>query len=169
MKAKLNIDNWTSNFFVFRNRLIKNLLLLSLLPLTVLAVIFISYGEVIDKILSKNPELFKLFQFKTQLKVLSEIKIPSHVKSLGYDSVIFIILLFFTWLLTHSLYCYLQLSHKAGSKALLFFETMLLLLIFIFIVSPHSSLIIIVLGYAFLAIQTILIGLYWGYSLKLNE
>ncbi len=168
MKAKLNIDNWASNLLIFRNWLINNLILLLILPITVISVIFISYGEVIDKVLLKNPVLFKLFQLKTQLKVLSEIEIPSHVKSLGSYSVIFIILLFFTWLLSHSFYCYLQLSHKTGSKALLFFETIILFLIFIFILCPNMPLVISILGYAVLAAQIILIGLYWGYSLKQN-
>jgi hypothetical protein len=169
MKAKLNVDNWVSNFLIFRNWLIKNLILLLILPLTVISIIFINYGEVIEKILLKNPVLFDLFQLKTQLKVLSEIDIPSQVKSLGYDSVIFIILIFFIWLFNHTLYCYLQLSYKTGSRVLLFFETILLLLLFIFIVSPHFSLLFIVLGYSLLAIQIILIGLYSVYSLKLKK
>jgi len=167
MKAKLNIDNWASNFLMFRNWLINNMILLLLLPLTVISIIFINYGNVIDKVLQKNPELFKLFQLKTQLKVLSyEIEMPSHIKILGYDSVIFLILLFFTWLLTHSFFCYLQLSRQSGSKSRLFFETILLLLIFIFIVNSNLPLAIIVLGYSALAAQIFLIALYWGYSLK---
>jgi len=167
MKAKLNINNWASNFLMFRNWLINNLILLLILPLTVISIIFINYGDEIDKVLSKNPELFKLFQLKTQLKVLSyEIEMPSHIKSLGLDTVIFLILLFFTWLITHSFFCYLQLSQQSGSKARLFFETILLFLIFIFIVSPNLPFAIIVLGYFVLAAQVILIGLYWSYSLK---
>lgn len=169
MKAKLNKLNLASNFLMFRNLVTQNLVLLLIFPWTVITFIFINYGDVIDKFLSLNQELFKLFQLKTQLKVLSEIEIPSHIKSLGSDSVIYIILVYFTWLLTHSFYCYLQLSHKIGSKALLFFETLLLLIIYIFIVSPHFSSIIIVFGYAVIATQIILIGLYWGYSLKLKE
>jgi len=167
MKAKLNIDNWASHLLMYRNWLINNLILLLILPLAVVSNIFINYGEVIDKVLSKNPVLFKLFQLNTQLIVLSyEIEMPSHIKNLGYDAIIFLILLFFTWLLTHSLFCYIKLSQQTGSKLRLFFETILLLLIFIFIVSPNMPLAIIVLGYSALAAQIILIGLYWGYSLK---
>jgi len=167
MKARLNVDYWASNFLMFRNWLINNLILLLILPLAVISIIFINYGDAIDKVLSKNPELFKLFQLKTQLLVLSyEIDMPSHIKSLGYDSVIFLFLLFFSWLLTHSFFCYLQLSQQSGSKARLLFETILLLLIFIFIVSPNLSLTIIVLGYSAIVAQIILIALYWGYSLK---
>lgn len=166
MNKKLNLVNWAAHFLIFRNWFAKNMVLLLIFPLIVISFVFINYGEEIDKVLLRNPSLFKLFQLKTQLKVLSEIEIPSHIKSLGYDSVIFIFILFFSWILTHSFYCYFQLSRNEGSKSLLFFETMLLLLIFIFIVSPHLSLMIIVIGYAFLAVQIILIGLYWGYSLK---
>lgn len=167
MKARLNTDNWVNNLVMFRNWLINNLILLFILPLAVVSIIFINYGDVIDKVISKNTELFKLFQLKTQLKVLTyDIEIPVHVKSLGYDSVIFLILLFYTWLLTHTLYCYLELSQQSGSKARLVLETILLLLLFIFIVSPNLPLSIIVLGYSALAAQIILIALYWGYSLK---
>lgn len=167
MKARLNIDNWAANFIMFRNWLINNLILLLILPLVVVSIIFINYGDVIEKVLSKNTALFKLFQLKTQLIVLSyDIEIPAHVKSLGYDSVIFLILIFYTWLLTHTFFCYLELSQQSGLKARLFFETILLLLIFIFIVSPNLPLAVIVLGYSALAAQIILIALYWGYSLK---
>lgn len=167
MKAKFNIDKWALYFVMFRNWLINNLILLLILPLTVVSIIFINYGDAVDKVLSKNQELLKLFQLKTQLIVLSyDIEIPTHVKSLGYDSVIFLILLFFTWLLTHSFYSYLQLSQQSGSKASLFFETSLLLVIFIFLVSPNLPLVIIVLGYSAISAQIMLIALYWGYSLK---
>lgn len=167
MKSKLNLYYWASNFLLFRNWFINNLILLLLLPLTAISIIFINYGNEIDKVLSINPLLFKLFQLKTQLTVLSyDLELPSHVKSLGYDSIIFLIILFFTWLFTHSIFCYLQLSQQSGSKARLVFETILLLLIFIFIVSPNLPLAIIVLGYSALAAQIILIALYWGYSLK---
>jgi len=167
MKTKLNKVNWASHFLMFRNWLINNLIILIILPLTVTSIIFINYGDVIDKVLQNNPELFKLYQLKTQLKILSfDIEMPSHIKSLGYDSVIFLILLFFTWLLTHSFFCYTQLSQQLGSKARLFFETILLLLIFIYFVSPDLPLAVIVLGYSAVAAQIILIALYWAYSLK---
>jgi hypothetical protein len=169
MKEKLNLVNWNSIFLTFRNWFSKNLILLLILPLIINTIIFITNGEEIDKVITENSEFLKLFQLNTQLKVLNETEIPYYVKSLGYDSVILIIVLFFIWLLNHTLYCYLQLSHKTGSKVLLVVETILLLLIFIFIVSPHFPLLIFVFGYALLAIQIILIALYWVYSLKFNE
>lgn len=165
MKKNGRSYNFASNFLMFRNWLIKNLILILLLPLTVLSFIFISYGAVIDKVILKNPKLLRLFELNTQLTVLSEIEIPYHVKSLGYDCVYFIFFIFFTWLLSHSFYCYFQLSHQTGSKVLLFFETIVLLLVFHFIISTYFSFVIIVLVYTAIATQIIFIGLYWGYSL----
>jgi len=120
MKEKLNLFNVNTKFLIFRNWFSKNLILLVILPLIINSIIFITNGAVIDKVLAKNPEFLKLFQLNTQLKVLNETEIPYYVKSLGYDLVILVIVVFFIWLLNHTLYCYLQLSHKTGSKVLLF-------------------------------------------------
>ena len=167
MKEPLIKSNRSWFFLIFRNWLIKNLVILLFLPLTVISTIFVIYGEVIDKLLTLNPELFKLFQLMTQLHVLSsELNIPAHIRSLGCDSIIFLILIYFVWLFTHSFYCYIQLTYQYGLKGLLFLETVLLLLIFIFIVSPSLPLMIAVLGYSIIAAQIILIGLYWRYSLS---
>jgi len=167
MNKKVNYNNITGYFLLFRNWFIRNLILFLILPLTALLLIFTFFSGTIDRFLFQNPELFKLYQLQTQLRVLSsDVGLPSHIRSLGYDSVIFLCLLYIVWILTHTVYCYVQLSNQFGSKTLLFLETIFLIAIFIFIVGPELSFGIIVLGYFVIAVQIILICLYWGYSLR---
>lgn len=151
----------------FRNWLIRNLILLLALPLIILSMIVISYGDIIGNFISEHPDLIKLYQLKNQISVFSSnIELPQHVKCLGYESSILLYILFLVWLAVHFYYSYYKLSHKEGSKSLMLSETVIILTAYLFVVSPKLANWIVLLGYCVIASNILIIILYWIDELK---
>lgn len=154
----------------FRNWLIRNILLLLMVPVIILSWIYINYANVIGKFLLERPDLFKLYQLKNQITIFtSKIDLPVHITSLGYDVTIFLYILYVVWLATHTYYTYYQLSHNKGSKEGLLMETIILLVVYILFASPKLALWIVLSGYFAISLIILVIALYWIYSIKLKN
>lgn len=147
-----------SLIFKIREYLIKNILILLLFPLLNLSFIFISYGNEFHQYLSKNPEMHCLYELSTIQKTVNQSFIPTHVKSLALDMVIFSYVLFSIWLFLFAYSSYQKLKYRKHNFLLIFIEFIVLVFVYSFIVSPGLSVYIQVLGWLiFLLLGIVLI------------
>lgn len=149
----------------------RHFLLMLSVPLIILSIIYINYGEIFGAFLTKHPDLYKLFQLQTQISVFSsDIKIPEHIKYLGYDTIIFLYLFFYCYFAT---YCYntlYLLAHHKGSKGMMIIECVIFLIVYKIIVSPHLAFWFVFFGYFIASLIILIIFLYWIYAIRMfNE
>jgi hypothetical protein len=154
----------------------KSLITLFPIPLILLGYIYIFYGEVFDNAIIEHFNKLKLYQLQTQLSIFNnEVlhvplkNIPKTTELIGYYSVIFIYIIFSAWLVLFSISTYLKLSQKVGFKFMILLELSLILSIYIFSISPGLNLWLFLIGYLIILAVLIILTLYWGCEIKLNQ
>jgi hypothetical protein len=153
-----------------REFLIKNIVTLIILPLITFFFIFISYGEVIQQYLFKNPESYRLYELNTINQIISQISVlPNHIKSLAIDMVIYSYVLFLSWLLLFIYYCYYKLSRKQFNFTLIIIEFAMLLLTYVFIISPGLSKEFYIIGYLLFFLLIVMHFIYILYFKKIQD
>ena len=165
------MNNQSKLFNGYRNGMI-TLLVMSVI---IVSVIFINYGNTVDKYLEKNNIETKIYQLKTHYdffrfdSAFPPLKeIPLIVLKLGYYSIILIYSLFFLWLLFHAFSTYSKLFYNKGAKFLMVLETLFILFIFILIINPGLNIWLSVVTFLCIAFVLIMTLMYW-YAIKYKK
>lgn len=143
-----------------REYFIRNILILLLFPLLTFFLIFISYGNVLHQYLSKNPEMYCLYELSTLQKTVSQSAIPAHISSIAFDMVIYSYVLFSIWLILFAYSSYQKLKLRKHNFLLIFIEFIVLAFGYYFIVSPGLSDYIQILGWLLFLLLAIMFTVY---------
>ena len=154
----------------FRSWMGRNLIPFLVVPILIISMICIGYGEVINAFLKDHPELFKLYIIQNQISLFtSDIDLPGHIKVLGYDSAVFILLLFEFWLVLNLIYSYYSLSRSAKSLVEVSLHTFLVIVLYVFVITPHLAFWMVFTGYIILSVNCVIILLYLLYRTRFNK
>jgi len=150
----------SSSILKIREYFIKDILILLLLPLLTFFLIFISYGNELHQYLSKNPEMYCLYELSTLQKTVCQSAIPAHISSIAFDMVVYSYVLFSIWLILFAYSSYQELKRRKYNFLLLFIEFIVLAFGYYFIVCPGLSVYIQILGWLFFTLHAIVITVY---------
>lgn len=150
----------SSSILKIREYFIRNILILLLLPLLTFFLIFISYGNELHQYLSKNPEMYCLYELSTLQKTVSQTTIPAHISSIAFDMVIYSYLLFSIWLILFAYSSYQKLKLRKHDLLLIFIEFIVLAFGYHFIICPRLSIYIQIIGWLFFLLLAIVITVY---------
>lgn len=152
-----------------REYFIRNILILLLVPLFTFFLIFISYGNELHQYLSKNPEIYCLYELSTLLKALSQSAIPAHILNLAFDMVIYTYVLFLIWFIMFAYYSYQRLKLKKHNILLIIIEFVVLALVYNFIISPGLSDYIQILGWLLFLLLALVIIVYVLFYIRIKH
>lgn len=144
-----------------REFFIRNILILLLLPLLTFFLVLISYGNELHQYLSKNPEMYCLYELSTLQKTVSQSAIPAHISSIAFDMVIYSYVLFSIWFILFAYSSYQKLKLRKHNFSLIFIEFIILGFVYYFIVSPGLSVYIQILGWSLFLLLLIVITIYF--------
>jgi len=150
----------SSSILKIREHFIRNILILLLLPLFTFFLIFISYGNEFHQYLSKNPEMYCLYELSTLRETVSQSTIPAHISSIAFDMVIYSYVLFSIWLILFAYSSYQKLKLRKHNFLLTIIEFIVLAFVYCFIVSPGLSVYIQILGWLLFLLLAIVITVY---------
>jgi len=140
--------------------LISNMLILLIIPILTFLLIFITYGNEIHEYLIKYPDMYRLYELTTIKKTVSQSAIPSHIKCLAIDMVIYSYVLFSMCLILFAYSSYFLLSRKRHNSILIIMEFTTLVLIYYFIAIPGMPFFIKLLVWLFFSSVGIMISVY---------
>ncbi len=147
----------------------RSFLLLGIIPIIFIGMIYIVYGPAINSSFFENKSVIEIFKFSSQLYLFEmENAFPTIAQILGRISIIILNFIFIAWLCLNILLSYLKLSKQEANEIDLFFELLLLVLVYFLFVSP-SNLIIYILGCLILGLNLALIILYLVYFNKQRQ
>ena len=149
-----------SSILKIREYFISNILIFLLLPLLTFFLIFISYGNELHQYLSKNPEMYYLYELSTLKKTVSQSAIPAHISSIAFDMVIYSYVLFSIWLILFAYSSYQKLKLRKHNFLLILIEFIILAFGYYFILSPGLSVYIQITGWLFFLLLAVVITVY---------
>lgn len=137
-------------------------LLLSIIPIVLIGMIYIVYGDIINPLFVEKSSLIDFLKLSNQHALFSsEISLPFIVKSLGSLSTIMINTTFLLWLFMHVIIT----SQHIGNKVGLVIELLIIASLYFLIISP-KSIIIYILGTIIIIADLALIASYWFNQIK---
>jgi len=146
----------------------RNALILLIVPLVLIGVINITYGEYYDAIIGlQYLEQTSIFQLHNQLRIfkndipLSIGRLPLVVRDIGYYSVLVIYIFLVVWIVTFSISNYLKLIYRKGYKILMLLELLFMVVVFTYSVKPGMGLIFSMLGYLIFFMFLTILLFYW--------
>jgi len=155
VKLIQEINNWK-----------KTLLILSLLPIILLGIIFITYAGSFDVFFANTKTLTGFFRLSNQLLLFNSItSLPLIITSIARISILWLYITAFIWMSIFSVTTYLKLSYQLDFKIKLTIELLLISYIYLFIVSP-TNIFLFILGCLILLANLVLIIFYWIYEFK---
>lgn len=158
MKSLKALKNWKRSLLTF-----------SLLPLILIGLIYINYGDVYNSFFSEGSSIRQFFILSSQLTVFnSNISLPFIVKILGKASIVYLFFTLLIWCLLFSFSTYIELSQQKAIKLNLLLELVLFTLIFYYFISFANLYIFIIVSAIILFDLTVII-LYWIYELKSKQ
>ncbi len=147
----------------------RSFLLMGIVPVIFIGTIYIVYGSAINSSFVENKSVFEIFKFSNQFYLFEmENALPSIVQILGRISIIILNFVFTAWLCLNILLSYLKLSKQEANQIDLFFELLLLVLVYLLFVSP-SNLFLFILGCLVLVLNLSLIVVYLVYYKKQKQ
>lgn len=149
----------------------KTLLIIAIVPVIIIGSSYVFYGEAFDDYFSEHQFELNYYQLNENYKVFnSDIQIPNVVKDIASDSLGLLYLLFGLWIILHLVTSYFKLSRNIDSKIAMTAESLVIFLIYIYLIMPGLSIWITTIGGVLIISNLILILLYWRYEkLARNE
>lgn len=147
----------------------RSALLLGLLPFIFLGTIFIVFGDDLSLLFSNENSTFHFLKLPNQLSAFkSNIELSRAVRALGRLSILLLNIIFVFWLCLQSAITYLKLSQQIAYKAELAIELFLIMMVYLFIISP-ANLLLYILGCLILSLHFALIIFYWIYQVRTQK